>query len=87
MLAEAAALQTLRALGWPRDEQHFVLSSAGKFRLRGPDNAGTSERLRGFEREFAEWLLRETRGARVCQGTQRPAAAVGRVGGSDQHHQ
>jgi CRISPR/Cas system-associated protein Cas10 (large subunit of type III CRISPR-Cas system) len=62
VLAEAAALQTLRALGWPRDDQQFVVSVAGKFLLRGPDAEESRERLRRVKREFAEWLHPETRG-------------------------
>jgi CRISPR-associated protein Csm1 len=62
LLAEAAALQVLQTLGWPSDDEHFVLSGAGKFLLRGPSSVETPEKLCALDQEFSDWLLREMRG-------------------------
>jgi CRISPR-associated protein Csm1 len=62
LMAEAAALQTLRALGWPRDEHHFISSVAGKFLLRGPDDSSANAKLCALQQRFSEWLLAKMRG-------------------------
>ncbi|MBI3462700.1 MAG: type III-A CRISPR-associated protein Cas10/Csm1 [Planctomycetes bacterium] len=61
LLAETAALRTLRALGWPCDSQHFLASSAGKFLLRGPDSSNIDVRLAREQQSINEWLARDTR--------------------------
>jgi CRISPR-associated protein Csm1 len=60
LVAETAALQVLRALGWSLDK--FVLSGAGKFVLRGPSEATTAARLAAARQTIDDWLLREARG-------------------------
>jgi len=62
LLAEAAALRVLRALEWPIDSEHFVLSGAGKFLLRGPSSLQIDKELESVEREMTAWLLKEARG-------------------------
>ncbi len=61
ILAETAALRVLRALQWPMDPTHFLLSGAGKFLLRGPSSPGFDKCLAGNQQTINEWLLRETR--------------------------
>jgi len=62
LLAEAAALRVLRALDWPIDSDHFVLSGAGKFLLRGPRSPQIDKQLESVEQEMGTWLLKEARG-------------------------
>jgi CRISPR-associated protein Csm1 len=62
LLAETAALRVLRALGWPLDSAHILLSGAGKFVLRGPGSPDMDQRFRGEQQTINEWLLRNTRG-------------------------
>ncbi len=62
LLAEAAALRVLRALEWPIDSDHFVLSGAGKFLLRGPSSPQNDKQLESVEQEMSAWLLKEARG-------------------------
>ncbi len=62
LLAELAALRVLRALEWPLDREHFPLSGAGKFLLRGPTASGVEQRLVQEQQTTNEWLLRHTRG-------------------------
>ena len=62
ILAECAALRLLRRFGWPIDENHFLLSGAGKFLLRGPSVNGIGEQLHKERQDLNDWLLRETRG-------------------------
>jgi len=61
LLAETAALRTLRTLGWPLDSTHFLQSGAGKFLLRGPTAPGVDQCLAREQQTINEWLLRETR--------------------------
>jgi CRISPR/Cas system-associated protein Cas10 (large subunit of type III CRISPR-Cas system) len=46
LLAEAAALRMLRAVGWPCDDRHFMLAGAGNFLLQGAAPADAHRRLR-----------------------------------------
>jgi CRISPR-associated protein Csm1 len=62
LLTEAAALRVLRALAWPKDDEHFLLSGGGKFLLKGAASQDAERKLEGLQHEFAEWLLKETRG-------------------------
>ena len=62
LLTEAAALRVLGAFCWPRDSEHFLLSGAGKFLLKGTADGDADGRLQSLQREFADWLLRETHG-------------------------
>ena len=62
ILAEAAALRVLGQLGWPSDENHFVLSGAGKFLLKGNANSTSDVKLTEVADELASWLLTELRG-------------------------
>ncbi len=61
ILAETAALRVLRAIQWPMDPTHFLLSGAGKFLLRGPSSPGFDKCLAGEQQTINESLLRETR--------------------------
>jgi CRISPR-associated protein Csm1 len=62
LLIECAALRVLRTLGWPSDDQSFLLSGAGKFVLSGPRPNGVEAQLEGERQQLNDWLLRETRG-------------------------
>ena len=62
LLAEAAAIRVLRALGWPLNPDHFVLSGAGKFWLRGSKTSQIGATLEALRAEMTDWLLKETRG-------------------------
>lgn len=62
ILAEAAALRVLGALGWSSDEKHFVLSGAGKFLLKGDADSASDAKLTEIADELASWLLAEVRG-------------------------
>lgn len=62
LLIECAALRVLRTLGWPIDDQHFLLSGAGKFVLSGPRHNGVEAQLEVERQKLNDWLLRETRG-------------------------
>jgi CRISPR-associated protein Csm1 len=62
LLAEAAALRVLGALGSLRDGEHYLMSGAGKFLLKGIPDSKTEEKLRSLQQEFSGWLLRNTRG-------------------------
>src|SRR5437867_760040 len=61
LLAEIAALRALRALGWPLDSAHVLLSGAGKFVLRGPSSPAVDKCLTAEQQAINQWLLRETR--------------------------
>src|SRR5208283_6219361 len=61
LLAEVAALRTLRALGWPSDEAHFPLCGAGKFLLRGASSPAVDEILAREQRAINDWLFKRTR--------------------------
>jgi CRISPR-associated protein Csm1 len=60
VLAETAAIRILRALQWPADKPHFVLSGAGKFLLRGDATPSTSTTLHQQQQEINDWLRLRT---------------------------
>ena len=62
LLIECAALRVLQTLGWPSDDQHFLLSGAGKFVVSGPRHNGVEAQLEAERQQLNDWLLRETRG-------------------------
>lgn len=62
LLSECAALHILQTLGWPINNQHFLLSGAGKFILSGSHHGGVEAQLEAECQLLNDWLLRETRG-------------------------
>jgi CRISPR-associated protein Cas10/Csm1 subtype III-A len=62
ILTEAAALRVLGELEWPRDNEHWLMSGAGKFLLKGTANGETENKLMILQQDFSSWLLQNTRG-------------------------
>ena len=61
LLAEAAALCVLSTIDWPRDGEHWLMSGAGKFLLKGPRKDDTENKLNALQQDFSDWLIRNTR--------------------------
>ncbi|HUI08289.1 MAG TPA: type III-A CRISPR-associated protein Cas10/Csm1 [Verrucomicrobiae bacterium] len=62
LLAEAASLRAMSALGWSRAGVRSLLSGAGKFVLSGPIVDQASQKLRVAEQAMSRWLLQQLRG-------------------------